>query len=839
MADYQYQVGGSLTLESPTYVWRQADEDLYRGLKAGEYCYVLNSRQMGKSSLRVRTMQRLQAEGVACAAIDLTRIGSQQVSLEQWYAGIVRNLWSSFNLTKKVNLRSWWREQDYLSSVQRLSEFIEDVILEEVSQNIVIFIDEIDSVLSLGFNVDDFFKLIRFCFNERASNRTYSRLSFALLGVASPADLVALLGTNSAENSTPTRNLGTPFNIGVPIELTGFHWRNMRPLCWGIERQARQPEVLLSEVYKWTRGQPFLTQKICKIVQTYEQQIAAGEESRVIENIVRSQIVENWGSQDEPEHLRTIRDRLLLGKYKDKLLHLYQKILRHGAIEFENTPEQLELRLTGLVVHSNGKLKVFNRVYAAVFDQAWLNPILEAEKATKPAPIEIVSLSLQLDGDLPISECGLDYIRLQQLLATQQWRDADLETRDLMLQAVNRHGAGDFRPEDFQHFPRTDLRTIDRLWNQASKGRFGFGIQARIWQEVRDRGGSDFQIKDRFGDRLEWRSRRFWKPYPSLNFTLDAPEGHLPMAWTGYSGNDSRVTELKIFFDRFATCDRDAANSSNPEADLLLPQKIDYTRLRYLLTAGQWQSANLETQRILLKIVDRVAENSWRLEDVGNLTDGDLHVLDRLWTQYSDGRFGFSIQQQIWQNLAIIRSTSQRIEQFIQLVGWRDSRHWKSWDCLTFSLKSPAGHLPSFVAPPAGGVSQSLLLSYFLGRWEECQKQQRNAATTLDRLPDFAGGIHCTPLKHFLLGQQWQAAEKETVEQILKIAGCPTPGQLSVEAIERLPCEALLGLDRLWVSATQSQSWIWLSFRNQPRHIWGKLLPALFAKLTNCYASDK
>jgi hypothetical protein len=244
-----FVAGGTLGRDASSYVARRADEELLRGLERGAFCYVLTSRQMGKSSLMVRTAARLREDGWSVVVLDLTAIG-QNLSAEQWYDGLLERVGSQLDLEDE--LEGFWERHGHLGPMRRWVCALEEVVLARVPDRVAIFVDEIDAVRSLPFSTDEFFAGIRELYNRRTEAPELERLTFCLLGVASPSDLIR-----------DTRT--TPFNIGRRIELGDFtrdqvedlNARHGRPLS-GDAEVARFYDLVGGHPYLVRRGLHFM-----------------------------------------------------------------------------------------------------------------------------------------------------------------------------------------------------------------------------------------------------------------------------------------------------------------------------------------------------------------------------------------------------------------------------------------------------------------------------------------------------------------------------------------------------------------------------------------------------
>jgi tetratricopeptide (TPR) repeat protein len=348
-----YVIGGTLQRNAPSYVPRQADEDLYRGLTEGKFCYMLTSRQMGKSSLMVRTAARLREDGVSVAVLDLTAIG-QNLTAEQWYDGLLGRTGQQLDLEDE--LEDFWLEHERLGPLQRWMRAVREVVLERRQGRIVIFVDEIDAVRSLPFSTDEFFAGIREFYNRRTEDPELARLTFCLLGVATPSDLIR-----------DTRT--TPFNIGQRIELTDFDEREAAPLAEGLGREPDLGRTLLGRVLYWTGGQPYLTQRLCQAVaEDAGVASAAGVDRHCQELFLSSR------ARERDDNLLFVRERILRSEAdRAALLDLYSKVRSHKRVRDDDTKSMVGiLRLSGIIRIAAGHLHVRNRIYEHVFDRDWI-----------------------------------------------------------------------------------------------------------------------------------------------------------------------------------------------------------------------------------------------------------------------------------------------------------------------------------------------------------------------------------------------------------------------------------------------------------------------------------
>jgi len=150
------------------------------------------------------------------------------------------------------------------------------------------------------------------------------------------------------------------------------------------------------------------------------------------------------------------------------------------------------------------------------------NPLAREVRTPPPNP-----LPASEEGGLK-SSCGMDYRKLRDLLSQGKWKEADDETTRVMLVVAKREEEGWLNVEDIDNFPCADLRTIDQLWVKYSDGKFGFSVQKRIYQSLGGTRGYNWEIWEKFGDKVGWRKGGGWLYYKDITFDKKAAEGHLP-----------------------------------------------------------------------------------------------------------------------------------------------------------------------------------------------------------------------------------------------------------------------------------------------------------------------
>jgi WD40 repeat protein len=346
------KVGGTVGF-GELYIERTQDRQVYERLAAGEFCNILTSRQMGKSSLMVRVSRRLQQEKRArISNIDMAGDLGTPRDADAWYVGILDKV--ALDLGVDEDVETWWTEKGRGTANQRLLQFFREVVKAETDRPVYVFLDEVDATLKLDYR-DDLFTAIRTVYNQRSTVAEYRGLTFCLVGVFSPDELVKDRRT-------------TPYNIAHTVELRDFDptLDDLKPLYAAMTTDDVPGELLVRAVLAWTGGQPFLTVAMCAMARTRGVRTAA-EVDAMVNDVNANDLVRT--------HLETISTFLATRiQNESATLRLYSAVLRGKKIRDKVSPAHIGLRLSGLIKRAaDGNLVLRNRIYARRFNRNWLS----------------------------------------------------------------------------------------------------------------------------------------------------------------------------------------------------------------------------------------------------------------------------------------------------------------------------------------------------------------------------------------------------------------------------------------------------------------------------------
>ena len=330
-----FSVSAPLHAVRPGYVRRPADDLLYEALVNGQFAHVIAPHRTGK------TRQIMERDGGTDAG--------------RWYYSIAYRLLRQLRL--KVDLQAWWQDKAILSNRQRLVEFYIEVLLKNIQERIVVFVDGIQCVGELPF-AGHLLASFRAAHNSRITEPEFARLSFALIGECDPHELVS-------------DDAISPFAVSQEIQLGDFERADLDLFSTELNLAPGDASVVLDRVYYWTNGHPYLSQKLARSI---ARERISGDLIGHVDRIVMHQLAGRAALHSEP-HMSHIHRRVVNRKDHEGLLNLYGK-MRKGVPVAADSGSRLQRQLfaVGLVViDDHGFLKVRNRIYETVFTARWAN----------------------------------------------------------------------------------------------------------------------------------------------------------------------------------------------------------------------------------------------------------------------------------------------------------------------------------------------------------------------------------------------------------------------------------------------------------------------------------
>jgi energy-coupling factor transporter ATP-binding protein EcfA2 len=369
--DSNYNIGGSLSGNSKTYAERDADVELLNFCKQikSNIHFVLAPRQMGKSSLKIHTISRLESEEIICVSINLQATAQKEKFWRTFTARICDAMPNAKDL--KVELDIFWQENsENYSEPDCFTLFLLDKILPSLKiKKLVIFVDEVQALIKYDFQ-DEFVQGVTNICDDKVNvkDEILQKVSFVLIGVAKLSEF--------------TRNAA--LNINQTTELGYLDLQKCHPLQEGLKEVTDNPSEIFARVFYWTNGQPFLTQLLCHLLvaETYTEKLTIEK----VDKLVEKEVIKKWINQrrEEREHFQEIQklfltyDKIQI-EYKVQVLNYYEeKVFNQGKVKWQHGYDiHADLLMSGLVIkvieNDHVYLKVANPIYEKIFNYQWID----------------------------------------------------------------------------------------------------------------------------------------------------------------------------------------------------------------------------------------------------------------------------------------------------------------------------------------------------------------------------------------------------------------------------------------------------------------------------------